>query len=246
MLIMKKILLNILAISCSLGMHAQEWHPSLTYIWEPVPPVVTPGSGTAPPLDAIILFDGTDMDQWVKPNGEPVGWKLVDGAMTVVKGTGFIQTKQSFGDMQLHLEWRAPAEIEGEGQGRGNSGVYIQGRYEIQILDCYENTTYVNGQTAAVYKQHIPLANACRPPGEWQTYDIIFTAPRFKEDSSLFAPATVTVLHNGVLVQNHAQIQGKTEHIGLPAYKAHPLKQPISLQDHGNPVSFRNIWVREL
>jgi hypothetical protein len=166
--------------------------------------------------------------------------------MTVVKETGGIQTKQSFGDMQLHLEWRAPAEIEGEGQERGNSGVYIQGRYEIQILDCYGNTTYVNGQTGAVYKQHIPMANACRPPGEWQTYEIIFVAPRFKEDGSLFSPATVTVLHNGVLLQNHAVILGTTENVGLPAYKAHPLKQPIFLQDHGNPVSFRNIWVREL
>ncbi len=148
--------------------------------------------------------------------------------------------------MQLHLEWRAPAEIEGEGQGRGNSGVYIQGRYEVQVLDCYENTTYPNGQTGSIYKQHIPLANACKPPGEWQTYDIIFMAPRFKEDSSLFTPATVTVLHNGVLILNHAVIKGTSEYIGLPAYKAHPLKQPLLLQDHGNPVSFRNIWVREL
>ncbi|KPL16574.1 MAG: hypothetical protein AMS23_07640 [Bacteroides sp. SM1_62] len=243
---MKKIFLHVLAVLFSVGMLAQEWHPSLTYIWEPVPPVVTPGSGTSPPSDAIILFDGSDLDQWVKPNGEPVGWKLEDGVMTVLKGTGAIHTKQAFGDIQLHLEWRAPSEIEGEGQGRGNSGVYLQGRYEIQILDCYENTTYVNGQTASVYKQHIPLANACRPPGEWQTYDIIFTAPRFKEDGSLFTPATVTVLHNGVLVQNHVKIQGNTEHIGLPAYKAHPLKQPLLLQDHSNPVSFRNIWVREL
>lgn len=243
---MKKIFLHILAILFSMGMFAQEWTPELTYKWEPVPPVITPGEGTAPPSDAIILFDGTDMDQWEKTGGGPVGWKLDDGAMTVVKETGFIQTKQSFGDMQLHLEWRAPEKIEGEGQGRGNSGVYIQGRYEVQILDCYENTTYVNGQTGSVYKQHIPLANACLPPGKWQTYDIIFTAPRFKEDGTLFSRATVTVLHNGVLLQNHVTIQGKSEHIGLPAYKLHPLKQPISLQDHGNPVSFRNIWVREL
>ncbi len=243
---MKKIFLHVLAVLFSLGMLAQEWHPELTSIWEPVPPVVTPGNGTAPPSDAIILFDGTDMDQWEKPGGEPVGWKLADGTMTIVKETGSIQTKQSFGDMQLHLEWRAPAEIDTVGQGRGNSGVYLQGLYEIQILDCYENTTYVNGQTGAVYKQHIPLANACRPPGKWQTYDIIFMAPRFKEDSSLFTPATVTVLHNGVLLQNHAVILGTTENVGLPAYKAHPLKQPLLLQDHGNPVNFRNIWVREL
>ena len=246
MSIMKKMLLNVLAILFSLGMLAQEWHPELTEVWEPVPPVVTPGDGTAPPSDAIVLFDGTDMDLWEKPDGEPVGWKLADGTMTVVKETGSIQTKQSFGDMQLHLEWRAPAVVEGEGQERGNSGVYIQGRYEVQVLDCYENTTYPNGQTGSIYKQHVPLANACRPPGEWQTYDIIFLAPRFKEDSSLFTPATVTVLHNGVLLLNHAVIKGTSEYIGLPAYKAHPLKQPLLLQDHGNPVSYRNIWVREL
>ncbi len=243
---MNKILIYVLALSCSLGMRAQEWHPSLTEVWEPVPPVVTPGDGTSPPSDAIILFEGTDMEQWQKPGGEPVGWKLEDGVMTVVKGTGAIQTKQSFADIQLHLEWRAPAKVEGEGQGRGNSGVYLQKRYEVQILDCYDNPTYVNGQTGSVYKQHIPLANACKPPGQWQTYDIVFTAPRFNEDSSLFSPGTVTVLHNGVLVLNHAVIQGNTQYIGLPAYKAHPLKQPLMLQDHDNPVSFRNIWVREL
>lgn len=243
---MKKIFLHILAVLFSMGMFAQEWDPVLTEVWEPVPPVITPGDGTAPPSDAIILFDGTDMDQWEKPNGDPVGWKMADGAMTVVKETGSIRTKQSFGDMQLHLEWRAPSEVVGEGQGRGNSGVYIQGRYEVQVLDCYENITYSNGQTGSVYKQHVPLANACRPPGEWQTYDIIFMAPRFKEDSSLFTPATVTVIHNGVLLLNHAVIKGTSEFIGLPAYKAHSLKQPLMLQDHGNPVSFRNIWVREL
>ncbi len=243
---MKKILMIVPAILFCLGIMAQEWHADLTDKWEPVPPIVTPGNGTTPPSDAIVLFDGTDMDQWEKPNGEPVGWKLEDGAMTVVKETGAIQSKQSFGDMQLHLEWRAPAEVVGESQDRGNSGVYIQNRYEIQILDCYENPTYVNGQTGSVYKQHIPLVNACRPPGKWQMYDIIYVAPRFKEDGSLFSPGTVTVLHNGVLVQNHVTIQGTTENVGLPLYKAHPLKQPILLQDHSNPVSFRNIWVREL
>jgi len=242
----KKIFLHVLAIIFSMGLFAQEWQPELTYKWEPIPPVVTPGDGTAPPSDAIILFDGKNMDQWEKPNGEPVGWKLEEGVMTIVKGRGAIQTKQAFDDIQLHLEWRAPVEIEGEGQERGNSGIYFQGRYEVQILDCYENTTYVNGQTGSVYKQHIPLANVCRPPGEWQAYDIIFMAPRFKENGSLFSPATVTVLHNGVLLQNHVTIQGTTEHIGLPAYKTHPLKQPLLLQDHSNPVSFRNIWVREL
>ena len=148
--------------------------------------------------------------------------------------------------MQLHLEWRAPVIIEGEGQGRGNSGVYLQGRYEVQVLDCYENITYSNGQTGSIYKQHIPLANACLPPGKWQTYDIIFMAPRFNKNGSLFSPATVTVLHNGVLLLNHVTVKGNSEYIGLPEYKTHPLKQPLMLQDHGNPVSFRNIWVREL
>jgi hypothetical protein len=243
---MKKILLNLLAIAFSIGIMAQKWHPELTEQWEPVPPVVTPGDGTAPPSDAIVLFDGTSLDQWEKPDGSPAGWKLEDGAMTVVKGTGSIQTKQAFGDIQLHLEWRAPAKIEGEGQGRGNSGVFLQGRYEVQVLDCYNNITYPNGQTGSVYKQHIPLANACRPPGEWQNYDIIFTAPRFNEDGSLFSPGKVTVLHNGVLLQNHVSIKGSIEFIGLPSYKAHDLKQPLMLQDHSNPVSFRNIWVREL
>jgi hypothetical protein len=243
---MKKILLNLLAISVSIGMLAQEWQPELTELWEPVPPIVTPGEGTAPPSDAIVLFDGTSLDQWETPDGGPAGWKLEDGAMTVVKGTGSIQTKQAFGDIQLHLEWRAPARVEGEGQGRGNSGVYLQGRYEVQVLDCYNNITYSNGQTGSIYKQHIPLANACRPPGEWQTYDIIYMAPRFKEDGSLFTPATVTVMHNGVLLLNHVVIKGNSEYIGLPAYKTHPLKQPLLLQDHSNPVSYRNIWVREL
>jgi len=242
----KKIFLHVIAIIFSMGLFAQEWQPELTEVWEPVPPIITPGNGTAPPSDAIILFDGSDMDQWEKPGGESVGWLLADGAMTVVKETGAIYTKQSFGDMQLHLEWRAPAEVEGEGQGRGNSGVYIQGRYEVQVLDCYENITYSNGQTGSIYKQHIPLANACRPPGEWQTYDIIFVAPRFNDDGSLFTPATVTVLHNGVLLLNHIVIKGASEYIGLPVYKAHPLKQPLMLQDHSNPVSFRNIWIREL
>ena len=243
---MRKVISTILFVSFCFGILAQEWKPELTEKWEPVPPVVTPGNGTAPPSDAIILFDGTDMKQWERVDGGPVGWKLDDGAMTVVKKSGSIQTKQSFGDIQLHLEWRAPAKVEGEGQGRGNSGVYIQGRYEVQVLDCYENTTYPNGQTGSIYKQHIPLANACRPPGEWQTYDIIFMAPRFKENGSLFTPATVTVLHNGILLLNHVVIKGKSEYIGLPEYKAHPLKQPLMLQDHNNPVSFRNIWVREL
>ena len=225
----------------------QDWKPVLTEKWEPVPPKVSPGEGTAPPSDAIVLFDGTDLSKWESENGNPAAWNIDDdNALTVVQGTGSIQTKQSFGDIQLHLEWRAPFEVVGDGQNQGNSGVFLQKRYEIQVLDCYTNKTYVNGQTASVYKQHAPLVNACKPTGEWQTYDIIYMAPRFNENGSLFAPATVTVIHNGVLVQNHVTIQGTIKFIGLPEYETHDLKQPLMLQNHGNPVSFRNIWVREL
>jgi len=225
---------------------SQEWKPELTEKWEPVPPKVTPGEGTAAPSDAIILFDGKDLSKWEGENGGPVQWKVENGCFTVVPDKGSIQTKQSFGDVQLHIEWRAPFEVVGDGQNHGNSGVFLQKRYEIQVLDCYTNKTYVNGQTASVYKQYAPLVNACKPTGEWQTYDIIFMAPRFNENGTLFTPATVTVLHNGVLVQNHVTIQGTIEYKGLPAYEVHDIKQPLMLQDHGNPVSFRNIWVREL
>jgi hypothetical protein len=227
-------------------LEAQQWTPELTEKWEPVPVKVTPGKGTAPPSDAIVLFDGTDLSEWETEGGGTAGWKVEDGVLTVAPGTGSIQTRQSFGDIQLHLEWRAPFEVQGDGQDHGNSGVFLQKRYEIQVLDCYENTTYVNGQTASVYKQYPPLVNACLPTGEWQTYDIIFMAPRFNSDSSLFAPATVTVLHNGILVQNHVSIRGTIQYIGLPEYEPHDMKQPLMLQDHGNPVSFRNIWLREL
>jgi hypothetical protein len=225
---------------------SQEWKPELTEKWEPVPPKVTPGEGTAAPSDAIILFDGKDLSKWESEKGGAAQWKVEDGCFTVIPDKGSIQTKQSFGDVQLHIEWRAPFEVKGDGQDHGNSGVYLQKRYEIQVLDCYTNTTYVNGQTASIYKQYAPLVNACKPTGEWQTYDIIFMAPRFNDNGTLFAPATITLLHNGVLVLNHVILQGATEYIGLPKYIAHDLKQPLLLQDHGNPVSFRNIWAREL
>lgn len=223
--------------------NSQEMTPEMTEEWKEVK-VVTPGPETAPPSDAIILFEGSDLSKWKGDNGE-AEWKVEDGILTVVKGTGTITTKDAFGDMQLHIEWRAPEQIEGEGQGRGNSGIFLQNQYELQVLDSYENETYANGQAGSIYKQHAPLVNAMREPGEWQVYDVIYTAPRFKEDGTLFSPARVTVLHNGVLIQNNVTIQGKTEYIGLPKYEAHG-KAPISLQDHGNPVSFRNIWVREL
>ena len=206
------------------------------------PRVIQPGP---PPSDAIVLFNGQDLLQWRSDKtGGDAKWAIADGAATV-NGTGSISTKQAFGDMQLHLEWATPAEVKGDGQGRGNSGIILQGRYEVQVLDSYQNKTYFDGQAGAVYHQSPPLVNACRKPGEWQTYDIIFHAPRFAADGQLEKPGDVTVLQNGVLVQDHTEIKGGT-HAAKPAYKAHPLKQPLTLQDHKNPVRYRNIWVREL
>lgn len=235
---------------------AQQGDPKATEFYEPVPKVVNPGEGIKPPSDAIVLFDGKNLDEWVSANDSslPAKWIVSNGDFTVKKGTGSIQTRRSFMDYQLHLEWKIPTFITGEGQARGNSGVFLasvgkgDSGYEIQILDCYQNKTYVNGQTASVYKQSIPLANACKKPGEWQTYDIIWTAPRFKTDGSLLSPGRVTVMHNGILVQNNTEIKGLTMYIGKPEYKSHGAS-PIKLQDHGDksePISFRNIWVRAL
>jgi len=213
-------------------------------VWEPLPAIVK-APPDAPPSDARVLFDGKDLSQWESAGGGGAEWTLEGGVLTVAPGKGNIRTKRTFCDVQLHLEWRTPTEFgDLKGQRRNNSGVFLQERYEVQILDSYENPTYVNGQAASVYKQHIPLVNAMRPPGEWQTYDIIFKAPRF-EGGELTEPAIVTVLHNGVLVQNHVEILGKTEWIGEPEYEAHGCA-PIALQDHNDYVSFRNIWVREL
>ena len=205
----------------------------------PQPPVVVPGTGTAPPSDAVVLFDGTSLDAW---EGGP--WKLVDGAMEV-NGTGSIRTKESFGDLQLHLEWRAPADVDSGSQGRGNSGVFLMGRYEVQVLDSWENATYPDGQAAALYGQRPPDVNASRPPGEWQTYDVFFRAPRFEGDE-LASPGVVTVVHNGVLVHHAEPFLGATTHRKVAEYTPHPPEGPISLQDHGNPVRFRNVWVRRL
>ena len=243
---MKKIILSFVVGLITLSTMAQDWNPKLTEKWEPVPEVVTPGEMTAPPSDAIILFDGTNLDQWTNTNGDSAQWELGDGFMTIVPRTGGIMTKQSFGDVQLHVEWMTPVGDTNSGQGRGNSGVFLQSLYEVQVLDSYENVTYSNGQAASVYKQHIPLVNACRPPGEWQTYDIIFTAPRFKSDSTLFSPATLTVIHNNILVQNHVTLSGPMKYIGLPEYSFHDPKLPLMLQNHTDSVSYRNIWVREL
>lgn len=220
--------------------------PEETEVWEPEPRVVTTTPDKAP-SDAIVLFDGSSLSEWVsqKDGSSPAGWEVADGAFTVVSGQGGIQTKQQFTDYQLHVEWRSPTEIVGEGQGRGNSGIFMQGLYEVQVLDSYNNRTYSNGQAASLYKQRIPLVNATKAPGEWQTYDIVWTAPRFNAEGILISKARVTVLHNGVLVQNNVELDGPTEYIGLPKYKAHGAG-PIVLQDHGNPVSFRNIWIRPL
>ena len=230
--------------------------PKATEVWEPVPPVVTPGaSDSAPPSDAIILFDGSNLDQWVSVKDKsPAGWKVADGVITVVKSAGNIETKRSFKNYQLHLEWRIPTDITGSDQARGNSGLFLASTgpgddgYELQILDSYNNKTYVNGQAASIYKQGIPLANAMRKPGEWQTYDVVWTAPTFNADGSVKTPAYVTAFHNGVLVQNHFELKGQTLYIGKPEYKKYDTA-PIKLQAHGDPsppISFRNIWVREL
>lgn len=204
------------------------------------PPIVTPGATNAePPSDAVVLFDGTDMSAFT--GGK---WEVKEGA--VYSGKGYIVTKQEFGDMQLHVEWSAPSVVKGNGQGRGNSGVYIMGKYEVQVLDSYDNKTYFDGQAASVYKQTPPMVNAMRKPGEWNTYDIFWTAPRFKVNGDVQSPAYVTVVHNGVLVLNHFELLGSSSYTEAPHYKVHGPKGPISFQDHGNPVRFRNIWVREL
>jgi Domain of Unknown Function (DUF1080) len=241
-------------ISCAI---AQEIDPKLTEVYTPVPKVVTPGiTNNDAPSDAVILFNGKNLDAWksTKDTNAAAGWTVSKGAITVKKGTGNIQTKQLFTDYQLHIEWRIPKNITGSGQARGNSGVFLASTgpgdegYEIQVLDCYNNTTYVNGQTGSVYKQHVPLANACKKPGEWQTYDIIWTAPRFNSDGTLKSAARITAIHNGVLLQNNAEVIGITVYRGAPFYKPHGAAA-IKLQDHGDPseaISYRNIWVREL
>ena len=219
--------------------------PEMTEFWEPEIKVIMPGTGTAAPSDAIILFDGKDLSQWKGKDGGAAKWQVKDGVLTIAKGAGDITTKQEFNDFQLHVEWSAPTEVVGKSQGRGNSGIFLQDRYEVQVLDNYNNRTYSNGQAGSIYKQNPPLVNAMRKPGEWNTYDILYTAPRFKDNGTVFSPARVTVIHNGVVVQNNFEIKGPTEYIGLPSYKAHG-KAPLHLQDHGNPVRFRNIWLREL
>ncbi|TFH27477.1 MAG: DUF1080 domain-containing protein [Bacteroidia bacterium] len=235
-----------LLIFAGLVLNIQAQKPEETEDWSRKPDVVTPGKGTLPPSDAIVLYGGAaDLEKWESEINGPAKWAAGD-ELTVTPRTGGIKTKQSFGDMQLHIEWRAPAEVKGDGQGRGNSGIFLMGKYEVQVLDSYNSETYYNGQAGSIYKQTIPLVNACLPPGEWQAYDVLFRAPVFKEDGTKACSAYVTVIHNGVLIQNHVEILGTTEYIGKPKNDPHPAKLPISLQDHGNPVSYRNIWVREL
>ena len=218
----------------------------------PLPPVVDAGSASTqetpgrPPSDAEVLFDGKDLSHWSKKDGSPAPWKVENGYLEVVPKSGPIYTREAFGDCQLHVEFREPAPPRGEGQGRGNSGVFLMGLYEIQVLDSYENKTYADGQAAAVYGQYPPLVNASRPPGQWQSYDIVFHGPRFGKDEKLLHPARVTVFHNGVLVQDNVEPSGPTGHHVRPPYTPQPAKLPLSLQDHNNPVRFRNIWIREL
>lgn len=219
--------------------------PAKTEVWKPVPAAVATPVGAAP-SDAVVLFDGRDLSAWDSEDGGKPGWSVADGAVTVVPGSKGIRSKKSFCDVQLHVEWRTPSETKGlEGQNRGNSGIFLQDRYELQVLDSYQSATYSNGQAGSIYKQAIPLVNASRAPGQWQTYDVIWTAPRFSQGGGLTAPARITVLHNGVLVQNDTVIAGKTEYIGAPSYAPHGCA-PIFLQDHNAKVSYRNIWVREL
>lgn len=236
--------------------------------WQPVPAKITPGFSNQPPSDAIVLFNGKNLDQWhkpkygygarmdqveaiikvkqEKPEFSPPAWTIQDGFLVVKGGAGDIETKQAFGNIQLHIEWSSPAAPGKTGQAYSNSGIFLMGLYEIQVLNSYENETYPNGQAGAMYKQAMPLVNASLPPGEWQTYDIIFTAPQFNADGSLKSPAYITAFHNGVLIQNHFALKGPCVFIGKPKYIQHASKLPLLLQDHGDAVRFRSIWVREL
>jgi len=255
---MKHLLLGLLVVAGFYKADAQQTaKPEDTEIWEPVPKRVTPGkTASEAPTDAIVLFNGKNLGQWVSSadRNAPATWTVADGVLTVKKDAGNIETKQTFTNYQLHIEWRIPAAISGTGQARGNSGLFLASTgkgdagYELQILDAYDDKTYVNGMAGSIYKQLIPLANPARKPGEWQSYDVAWTTPTFNADGSLASPARVTVLYNGVLVQNNVALLGQTLYIGKPSYQAHGAS-PIKLQAHGDksePISFRNIWIRPL
>jgi hypothetical protein len=224
--------------------------PIMTEIWDPEVPIITPGiKSSDAPSDAIVLFDGTEINtEWCDNKGNPTKWIVKDGELVCVPRSGVIQTKRKFGSVQLHIEWKTPSEVIGESQGRGNSGVFLQEFYEVQVLDSYNNRTYRHGQAGSLYKQYAPLVNASRKPGEWQSYDIIYIAPTFAKDTTVYnTPPRITVIHNGVLIQNNVSLRGPTEYIGIPEYfiKVHG-PGSLVLQDHGNPVAYRNIWIREL
>lgn len=255
----KYLLTALLAGGFYMAQAQEKAKPEDTEVWEPVPKVVMPGKieFKSAPSDAVVLFDGNNLDQWVltSDRSKPADWKVSGGILTVNKASGNIETKQSFTNYQLHIEWRIPKNITGSGQARGNSGIFLaslgkgDAGYELQVLDAYENKTYVNGMAGSIYKQFIPLANPARKPGEWQAYDVIWTSPVFNEDGSVKSPARVTVFFNGVLVQNNVSLWGPTQYIGKPSYSIKHGAAPIKLQAHGDksePISFRNIWVREL
>jgi hypothetical protein len=255
---MKQLLIFSLLLSASVLASGQQLKPrenvrmvpTMTEIWDPEVKIIQPGiTSVDAPSDAIILFNGNDIaEEWSDNRGNPSKWIVNNGELVCVKGSGVIKTKRQFSNFQLHIEWKTPSEVSGESQGRGNSGVFLQERYEVQVLDSYENPTYRHGQAASIYKQFAPLVNASRKPGEWQSFDIIYTAPTFNSDTTTyFTPPRVTVLHNGVLVQNNVSLRGPTEYIGIPEYfiEVHG-PGSLVLQDHGNPVAYKNIWIREL
>lgn len=232
--------------ACAVGQSEKRWRShDLT---RPRPPVVTPAAQALPvpaPADAVVLFDGTSLDAW-RSGKEAARWTIDGDAMIGGGGKGNLATARSFGDIQLHVEWASPLPVSGDSQGRGNSGVYLMGLYEVQVLDSYDNDTYPDGQAGSIYGQYPPLVNACRPPGEWQTYDIVFRRPRFDRDGGLVSPARITVMHNGILVQDAVELWGGSSWLSSHPYRRHADRLPLTLQDHGNPVRFRNIWLREL